>query len=102
MLNCLRHSHSYTRSGYLAHLPLPLPSSVPMTIHLTITRMRSTPLAPNINTPGQASEPYLLQLQPSRPVQAVSIRGEPGLEDMMRVMRDVADRIEGVHWETGR
>lgn len=71
-----------------------------MTIHLSITRLKAD-TAPT-ESAGPTSEPYLLTLQPSRPVQAISIRGEPGLEDMMRVMRDVADRMEGVQWETGR
>ena len=49
-----------------------------------------------------SDEPWLIQLQPSRPVSVVPTRGEPSLNDMMGVMKDLADRIDGVDWGTGR
>lgn len=112
-----RHSHTYTRTGYLFHLPLPTQS----TLHLTITRLHKSnkagkadeadkvDKADKADNPDKVDhaetdtgEPYLVQLSPARPVQAVTTRNEAGLGDMMRMMRDVADRIDGLDWGTGR
>jgi hypothetical protein len=102
-----RHSHTYTRTGYLFHLPLPTQS----TLQLTITRLHGSdkPDQPDgsvkldhAETETDASEPYLVQLSPARPVHAVTTRNEAGLGDVMRMMRDVADRIDGLDWGTGR
>jgi len=90
-----RHSHSYTRSGLLFHLPTPIHS-----LHLTITHIQQ-PSATS-NDDEETSEPYLVQLEPSRPIAAVAGRGEVGLQDVMSAMRDVADRIDGLEWGTGR
>jgi len=68
------------------------------TLHLTVTRV----LGPDDKPGAHGSEPYLVQLQPGRPVGAVSGPRELNLQDMMGVMRDVADRIDGLEWETGR
>lgn len=122
-----RFSHSFTRQGHLVHLPGPYGT----TLHLSITRI-SLPPSPDNNstsanvypapassststsTPAPSSEPFFVQLQPSRAVQPVGtartsasgpdkdIIKELGLTDMMTVLQQVAGRIEGVHWETGR
>jgi hypothetical protein len=90
-----RLSHSYARSGLLFHLSTPLHP-----LHLTITRLDS-PLGKSEGGTS-TSEPYLVQLEPSKPLQAVPTRGEPGVQDVMGMMRDVADRIDGLEWGTGR
>ncbi|TXT13201.1 hypothetical protein VHUM_01602 [Vanrija humicola] len=92
-----RHSHTYTRTGHLFHLPVP--GQTTSTLHLTVTRI----LSPDDKHADHATEPYLVQLQPGKPVGAVaSSRGEPNLQDTMRIMQDVAQRIDGLEWETGR
>lgn len=53
------------------------------------------------DTSTKTSEPYLVQLQPARPVSSVAPRGELTLQDAMRVMQDTAARVEGLKWETG-
>ncbi len=96
----VRHSHSYTRDGLLFHIPLPTPA---LMLHLTITHFRPhSPTHEAEDGDERAAEPYLVELQPSRPVQAVASRKEVGLQDTMRLMRDVADRIDGLEWSTGR
>ena len=114
-----RHSHSYTRSGTLFYIPLPHPT---MTLRLSITHIVpvSDPLSYTDGASNQSGEnnsgpgatmdsasrtpqtPYLVQLSPSRSVQAVPQRGEPSLTDVMRMMRDVASRVEMLDWGTGR
>jgi len=74
-------------------------------LHLTITRIRPYPPGSTESEEDEderSSEPYLVELQPSRPVQAVASRGDVGLQDTMRIMRDTADRIDGLEWSTGR
>ncbi|ORY33136.1 hypothetical protein BCR39DRAFT_333345 [Naematelia encephala] len=94
-------SHSFTLSGYRFHLAIPLPSSSPITLHLTVARLlESTAGGQQQSSPEKTSEPYLVQLQPSRPVPAVGSLGVIGLQDMMRVMQEVAARIDGVDWST--
>ena len=46
-------------------------------------------------------ETYLVELQPSRAVQAVAGKGDVGIQEMMRLMREVADRINGLEWSAG-
>jgi hypothetical protein len=65
---------------------------------LTITRV----LSPEDKASEHEHEPYLVQLHPGRPVPANAPKPEIGFQDMMRVMRDVADRIDGIAWESGR
>lgn len=82
--------------GHLFHMAIP--GQKMNTLHLTITRV----LGPDDKPGTHVSEPYLVQLQPGRPVGAVAPRGELNLQDMMRVMQDVSSRIDGLEWETGR
>ncbi|KAL1407673.1 hypothetical protein Q8F55_007106 [Vanrija albida] len=92
-----KHSHTYVRNGHLFHLPVP--GQTTSTLHLTVTRI----LGPDDKAADHAGEPYLVQLQPGKPVGAVaSTRGEPNLQDTMRIMQDVSKRIDGLEWETGR
>lgn len=89
-----RRSHSYTRSGLVFHLPTPL-----IILNLTVTRIHQDPgTVPH----GQSSEPYLVQLEPSRPIPSQPSRNEPVALDVMGVMGDFSSRIEGLHWSTGR
>lgn len=76
------------------HLPTPL-----MLLHLTVTRLH-----PDIDTPPleNSSEPYLVQLEPSRPIPSQPTRGEPAALDVMGAMRDLTGRIDGLYWSTGR
>jgi hypothetical protein len=91
-----RRSHSYTRSGLVFHLPTPL-----IILNLTVTRIHQDPntLPPG---PGLSAEPFLVQLEPSRPIPSQPSRNEPVALDVMGVMRDFTSRIEGLHWSTGR
>lgn len=82
--------------GHLFHLPIPGHPS--LTLHLTVTRV----LGPDDKPAEHVSEPYLVQLQPGRPVSLVAGPRELSLQDMMRVMREVTERIDGLEWETGR
>ncbi|KAK1922584.1 hypothetical protein DB88DRAFT_541702 [Papiliotrema laurentii] len=89
------YSHEYTRSGILFHIPLPHPT---LTLHLTISRL-ALPLNSSPSTPS--SEPYLVQLQPSRPISGVAARGELGMTELVDLMRATADRIDGLEWGSG-
>ncbi|WVQ73650.1 hypothetical protein IAR50_003230 [Cryptococcus sp. DSM 104548] len=93
-----RHTHTYTLSGHLLHLPIPIPTSSPLTLHLSITR-----IAPSSETEGPPAknEPYIVQLRPSRPVHAIAQRGDLSLADMVGVMRVVAGNVDGLEWSTG-
>jgi len=91
-----RRSHSYTRSGLVFHLPTPL-----IILNLTITRIHqdSDTFPPG---PGLSAEPYLVQLEPSRPIPSQPSRNEPVAMEVMGIMRDFSSRIEGLHWSSGR
>lgn len=88
-----RHSHTVARVGHLFHIPI---AGYATTLHLSVTRVLG-----DAATPAKTSEPYLVQLQPARPVSSVAPRGELTLQDAMRVMQDTAGRVEGLKWETG-
>ena len=91
-----RRSHSYTRSGLVFHLPTPL-----IILNLTVTRIHqdSDTLPPG---GGHSAEPYLVQLEPSRPIPSQPSRNEPVAMDVMGLMRDFSSRIDGLHWSSGR
>ncbi|WVF65437.1 hypothetical protein IAT40_000164 [Kwoniella sp. CBS 6097] len=114
-------SHSYHLQGHLFHIPIPAPISPlnPLTLHLSITRL--IPLSSSeqdqptglddIQLQRQQSfdenQPYLIQLKPSRPIQAVSSistasggGGDLGLADMIGYINEVASGIEVVNWTT--
>lgn len=95
-----RHSHTFTLTGHLLHLPIPIPTSPPLTLHLSITRL--TPSASTTNEQSAPDEPYLVQLQPSRPVYAIAPPGDIGLQDMIGVMQSTAGRLDGLEWSTGQ
>lgn len=95
-----RHSHSFTLTGHLLHLPIPIPTSPPLTLHLSITRLTSS--ASTTNEQFAPDEPYLVQLQPSRPVYAIAPPGDIGLQDMIGVMQSTAGRLDGLEWSTGQ
>lgn len=96
----LRHSHSFTLTGHLLHLPIPIPTSPPLTLRLSITRLSSSASATKEEFPPD--EPYLVQLQPSRPVYAIAPTGDIGLQDTIGVMQSTAGRIDGLEWSTGQ
>ena len=79
------------------HIPISHPS---LTLHLTISRL-SLPPDPETKIQPESSEPYLLQLQPSRPISGVASRAEIGMVELVDLMRSVAERIDGVEWGTG-
>ncbi|OWZ39512.1 hypothetical protein C356_04125 [Cryptococcus neoformans c45] len=95
-----RHSHSFTLTGHLLHLPIPIPTSPPLTLHLSMTRLTSS--ASTTNEQFAPDEPYLVQLQPSRPVYAIAPPGDIGLQDMIGVMQSTAGRLDGLEWSTGQ
>lgn len=95
-----RHSHSFTLTGHLLHLPIPIPTSPPLTLRLSITRLSSSASATKDEFPPD--EAYLVQLQPSRPVYAIAPTGDIGLQDMIGVMQSTAGRIDGLEWSTGQ
>ncbi|KIY33903.1 hypothetical protein I305_03793 [Cryptococcus gattii E566] len=95
-----RHSHSFTLTGHLLHLPIPIPTSPPLTLRLSITRLSSSASATKEEFPPD--EPYLVQLQPSRPVYAIAPTGDIGLQDTIGVMQSTAGRIDGLEWSTGQ
>lgn len=99
--NEFRESHSFTRTGLLFHIPTPTPA---LNLHLTITRLHpeTWPPAEEDKDDPKSTEPFLVELQPARPVQAVPSRGEVGLQDTMRFMRTAAGRVDGLEWSTGR
>lgn len=90
-----RHSHGYVRVGQLFHLPVPGRPS--WTLHLTITRVLGTE-----DKPENTSEPYLVQLCPARPVNAMPSKGEPSPQDMMLIIQEMSEKIDGLKWESGR
>ncbi|WWD21376.1 hypothetical protein CI109_105861 [Kwoniella shandongensis] len=108
-----QHSHTYTLSGLLFHIPIPAPSNPPLTLQITITNLiplsSATPTShPTTISPTNPSlvggtEPYLVQIHPSRPVNPVPIPGDVGLQDMIGLMRDLAGRVDvdGLEWSTG-
>jgi hypothetical protein len=94
-----------------------------MTLHLSITRvsLHCHPISgstdktgPDSANPNHSAEPYLVQLEPCRPVPAVvsgitpaggagaNAKRDPGLEEMVRFVEAASERIQGVVWETGR
>lgn len=89
-----------------------------MTLHLTVTRLspydpaNSTPATTPARQVAQDAEPYLVQLEPCRPVPGVvssvatantaPSKRDPGLEQMVQFVQTASERIEGVRWETGR
>ncbi|WVQ93110.1 hypothetical protein IAU59_000174 [Kwoniella sp. CBS 9459] len=134
-------SHSYKLQGHLFHIPIPapIPPANPLTLHLSITRLvplsstkKTTTAVRNdlsdqdqqwttiAETDGSANEnpdqPYLVQLKPSRPIQAVSSLsssgptsagggapaggGDIGLADMIGYLNEVAAGVEVVQWTT--
>ncbi|WVO22474.1 uncharacterized protein IAS62_003804 [Cryptococcus decagattii] len=95
-----RHSHSFTLTGHLLHLPIPIPTSPPLTLRLCITRLSSSASATKEEFPPD--EAYLVQLQPSRPVYAIAPTGDIGLQDIIGVMQSTAGRIDGLEWSTGQ
>lgn len=94
-----RSSHSYSRKGTLFHIPTPHPS---LTLQLTVTKL--SPKSPSTAAGlKNDDEPWLVQLQPSRPVSVVpAMKGDLGLNDVMDLMESVASRIDGLDWGTGR
>ncbi|KAK4684493.1 hypothetical protein P7C73_g5680, partial [Tremellales sp. Uapishka_1] len=92
-----KQTHSYTLKGTIFHFPLPSPN---LTLTMTITRMNTPPVEPG---DGETSEPWLIHLQPSKPVSGVtSNRGELNLNEMMNLMKGFIDRIDGLEWSSGR
>ncbi|OCF79106.1 hypothetical protein I204_01051 [Kwoniella mangroviensis CBS 8886] len=98
------HSHTYYSTGQLFHipLPLPLPTPNPITLHLSITHLSAnkTHIPSNENTKSKNNKPWLIQLYPSRPVNAVSINGDVTYSDLVDYMRDFVDSlgIKGLDW----
>ncbi|KGB75812.1 hypothetical protein CNBG_1650 [Cryptococcus deuterogattii R265] len=95
-----RHSHSFTLTGHLLHLPIPIPTSPALTLRLSITRLTSSASTTKEEFPPD--EPYLVQLQPSRPVYAIAPTGDIGLQDMIGFMQSTAGRLDGLEWSTGQ
>ena len=93
-----RPSHSYTRTGTLFHLPLPHPT---LTLHLSITKL-SLPSDFTTSLGQETSEPFIVQLQPSKPISGVPARGEMLVGEVIEQMWAVARRIDGLVWGTGR
>ncbi|WVR08954.1 hypothetical protein IAU60_006013 [Kwoniella sp. DSM 27419] len=95
------HSHSYRLTGLLFHLPLPVPSSPPLTLQLSLTHLDPISLGIKATSaPPDPTRPYFAQLHPSRPVHAVPSPGDVGLSDVVEYMRQVAGRIDGLEWST--
>jgi len=94
-----RFSHEYTRTGLLFHLPLPHPT---LTLHLSITKLHLPSDKTTAHDSAETSEPYLVQLHPSKPIPSVTNRGEVSLADVVDLMRSTAGRVDGLEWGTGR
>ncbi|WVW79474.1 hypothetical protein I302_101443 [Kwoniella bestiolae CBS 10118] len=97
------HSHTYLSSGQLFHIPLPLslPTPTPLTLHLSLTHISpSPPKDQHQNQSGKENQPWLVQLSPSRPVNAVSINGDLAYSNLVEYMRDFVDSlgIRGLDW----
>ncbi|WRT69171.1 uncharacterized protein IL334_006155 [Kwoniella shivajii] len=103
------HSHSYSMTGTLFHIPLPLPTSNPITIQISITHLTripkttssSTTLTSEITSP-RSKEPWLVQIYPSRPVNAVPQPGDVSYAQLVEIMNDLISRIgvQGLEWST--
>ncbi|WVQ81103.1 hypothetical protein IAT38_003225 [Cryptococcus sp. DSM 104549] len=100
-----RHSHTYTLNGTLLHFPVHYPANPPLTLHLSIAHL--TPSAsPGTTSPPpppspSSSQPYFVQLHPSRSVYAVPHPGDIGLQSVIALMRSVAGQVDGLEWSTG-
>ncbi|WWC91096.1 uncharacterized protein L201_006037 [Kwoniella dendrophila CBS 6074] len=105
------HSHTYQQKGQLFYIPLSYPTSLPITLQLSITHL--TPLntssasdnQQNLTNNPSKQEPWLIQLYPSRPVNAVSINGDVNYSNLVELMKDFVDRlgVQGLDWSiTGR
>ncbi|KAL7421271.1 hypothetical protein Q5752_004156 [Cryptotrichosporon argae] len=123
-------SHSYILRGHRFHLPLPSPHTLHLTITRLVlpsddeagtsastgtgdddgaektAAPASASAAPTGPTPALAhtpsSEPYLVRLEPARPVAGAPAPGQMGLREAMDAMHEAAAGIEGVEWVSGR
>ncbi|WVO15525.1 hypothetical protein L204_103184 [Cryptococcus depauperatus] len=94
-----QHSHTYTLTGHLFHLPLPRPAKPPLTLHLSITRLSLLP--EQVQEGPLSNEPYIVQLRPSRPVYAIAQPGDIRLQDTIALMQSITGQIDNLEWTTG-
>ncbi|WWC72994.1 uncharacterized protein I206_106958 [Kwoniella pini CBS 10737] len=98
------HSHTYIQKGHLFHISLPTNQLI--TLQLSITHVIPLKTDSTFETNYQITnndDPWLIQLYPSKPVNAVSTQGELNYSSIVEMMQDFVGNLgfPGLIWSTG-